>query len=159
MYIVSLLHALFTVSLTFYSFLFTRSKYDYLILFIIFTMSWCWSLYKGECFISYYLKKLNDPSYEMGSNVVADDLHVIFGDQNKEYVKFFFSTIYPVGQTVNIYLLTKRNSFSSVETVLYPLVFYTYFHSTFLKSSFINNCFAILFTYILYRIVKYSTFI
>ena len=88
MYIVSVLHALFAASLAFYSFFFSRSKYDYLILFTIFGISWCWTLHKGECFLSYYLKKFNDPSYEMGTEVTADDMYVVFGDQHKEYVKF-----------------------------------------------------------------------
>ena len=159
MYIVSVLHALFALSLAFYSFIFSRSKYDYLILFIIFIMSLCWCLYKGECFISYYLKKFYDPSYEMGTNVNADDMYVIFGDKNKEYVKFFFKQICPTVQAVNIYILTKRNSFSPVETVLYPLLFYTYYYISSLKSSLINTYFAIIFSYILYRIVKQSKLI
>jgi hypothetical protein len=159
MYIISVLHVLFATYLAFYSFLFSRSKYDYLILFLIFVMSLCWCLYKGECFLSYYLRKFNDPSYKMGTDVNAEDMHVIFGDQNKEYVKFFFSKICPVVQTVNIYLLMKRNSFSSAETVLYPLLFYIYYHVSYLKSSLINTSFAIVFTYVLYRIVKHAKFI
>jgi hypothetical protein len=159
MYIISILHALFASWLAFYSFFFSRSKYDYFILFIIFTISWCWTLHKGECFLSYYLKKFNDPSYEMGTNVNSDDMHIIFGDQNKEYVKFFFTMICPVVQTVNIYILTKRNAFSFAETILYPLFYFTYYHISFLKSSLINTFSVILFTYVLYRIVKRSTLI
>ena len=156
MFLVSMIHVLFSLFLVFYAFLFPRSKYDLLILFMIFTIAWCWTVHKGECFLSYYLKKFNDPSYEMGSEVSADDIHVIFRDQHKEYVKMFFSKICPIIQLVAIYILTKRNSFSSVETVLYPLLFFTYYHISFLKSSLINTCFAVIFTYILYRIVKHS---
>jgi len=159
MYIVSVLHALLAAWLAFYAFFFPRSKYDYLILFLIFTIGWCWTVHKGECFLTYYLRKFNDPSYKMGTDVNADDMHVIFGDQNKEYVKFFFNKICPIVQTVNIYLLMKRNSFSSAETVLYPLLFYIYYQVSFLKYSSINTYFAVIFTYVLYRIVKQSAFI
>uniref|UniRef100_A0A6C0HY58 Uncharacterized protein n=1 Tax=viral metagenome TaxID=1070528 RepID=A0A6C0HY58_9ZZZZ len=152
MYIISLLHALFASSLAFYSFFVSRSKYDYLILFIIFTISWCWTLHKGECFLSYYLKKFSDPSYEMGTIVNADDMYVIFGDQNKEYMKFFFTKICPVVQSINIYLLTKRNGFSDEVTVLFPVLYFTYYHISYLKSSLINTYFAIIFAYVLIHI-------
>jgi hypothetical protein len=159
MFLVSVLHALFATWLAFYAFFFPRSKYDYFILFIIFTIAWCWTLHKGECFISYYVRKINDPSYKMGTEVNADDMYIIFGDQNKEYLQFFFSKICPFVQIVNIYLLMKRNSFSSTETILYPLLFFVYYYSSYLKSSLINTSFTIVFTYILYRIVKHARFI
>jgi len=156
MLFVTISHILLSLFLVFYAFIFRPSKYDYLIIFIIFTKVLSWTLYKGECPLSYYLKKYNDPSYKIGSNLYSDDMYVLFGKKNIPFFKNFFNIINPILETIIIYLLLKRQKFSTIETYLYPILFYGYYYISFLQSSTINSFFTVVFAYVLYRIVKQS---
>jgi hypothetical protein len=154
MQIVSILHSLSAFFLSSYAFLFRRSKYDYLILAIIYTMALLWSLYKGECPLSYYLKKYNDPNYVLGSNVYSDDIYVVFGTKYVPAMKAFYTIVNPILQTATLYLLLKRQHFSRPVTIVYPLLFYVYYYTTrFLKTDWFNPFFTLLFAYILYDIL------
>ena len=154
MYILSLCH--FTVALffIFYGILFRRSRFDYLILLLIFITLLSWTLYKGECPISYYLKKSNDPNYKLGSNLYSKDMWILFGEKYIPYFKIFFTTFSPLIQTITIYLLLKRQKFNLLETLFYPILYYAYFHIKFLQIDKINLFFTFVFVFILYRIVK-----
>lgn len=149
----SMLHALFALFLSFYGFLMSRSKYDYVILIITYTVALLWSLYKGECPLSYYLKKYNDPNYVLGSNVYAEDIYVVFGPKYIPFMKIFYTYVNPIVQTATLYLLFKRQHFSRGVTIAYPLLFYAYYYSTrFLKTNLFNPLFTLVFVYILYDI-------
>ncbi len=127
-----------------------------IILCITYTVALSWSLYKGECPISYYLKKYKDPNYVLGSNVYSDDIYVVFGEKYVPAMKAFYTIGNPILQTATIYLLLKRQHFSTSVTILYPLIFYAYYYSTrFLKSSLFNPVFTLLFAYILYDIIRF----
>jgi len=116
-----------------------------------------WSLYKGECPLSYYLKKYEDPKYVMGSNVYSDDMYVVFGPKYIPLLKTFYTTYNPIIQTTTLYLLLKRQHFSTIATIVYPLFFYGYYHTIkVLKSDWLNPFFTLIFAYILYDIL--STF-
>jgi hypothetical protein len=46
-------------------------KYDLLYLSCIFIFVFNWNIFKGECIISYYEKKLLDPNYKLGTNTIS----------------------------------------------------------------------------------------
>jgi hypothetical protein len=154
MYIVSLLHSILALFFIFYGILFTRSRFDYLILIILFSTLLSWTLYKGECPVSYYIKKHKDPNYKLGSNLYSEDMWFLFGEKYLPYVKVFFTTFTPLIQSITVYLLLRRQKFTSFETLLYPILYYTYYHIKFLHSDKINLLFTFVFVFILYRIVK-----
>jgi hypothetical protein len=155
MQVVSGLHSLSALFLSFYGFLFTRSNYDYAILCITYALPLLWSIYKGECPLSYYLKKYKDPNYVMGSNVHSDDMYVLFGPKYIPLLKTFYSQYNPIIQTGTLYLLLKRQHFSTGVAVVYPLFFYSYYHITkVLKSDWLNPIFTLIFAYILYDILS-----
>jgi hypothetical protein len=157
MQIVSSLHSLAALFMSFYGFLFRRSKYDYLILCITYTIALLWSLYKGECPLSYYFKKYKDPNYVLGSSVYADDIYIVFGPKYVPMMKLFYSYFNPIIQTTTLYLLLKRQHFSTGVTFVYPLFFYGYYFMTrFLHSNVFDPFFTVLFAYILYDIIRQS---
>ena len=156
---ISVFHSLFSLFLVFYGILFSSSRYDFLILFIIFAIFLSWTLYKGECPLSYYLKKYNDPNYEIGSNLYSDDMYVLFGEKYIPFMKFFYTICTPIVGTLTVYILLTRQHFNSMETILYPIIYYFYYYISFLQSMTINAFFTFVFTYILYRIVKQSKLI
>lgn len=149
----SILHAFFALVLSFYGFIFCRSKYDSVILIITYTIALSWSLYKGECPLSYYFKKYNDPNYVLGSNVYAEDIYVVFGPKYIPFMKIFYTYVNPIVQTTTLYLLFNRQHFSTGVTIAYPLLFYTYYYTTkFLNTNLFNPLFTLVFAYILYDI-------
>jgi hypothetical protein len=153
MQILSGLHSLTALLLSFYGFLFRRSKYDYLILIIIYTIAFLWSLYKGECPLSYYMKRYKDPNYVMGSNVYSDDMYILFGPKYIPILKTFYTVCNPIIQTATIYILLKRQHFSRGVTLVYPLLFYSYYFMTrFFKSHQWSLLFTAVFVYIIYDI-------
>lgn len=159
MIIISMFHTLLSLFLVFYGILFSRSNFDFVILITIFSILLSWTIYKGECPLSYYLKKYNDSNYEAGKNLYSDDMYIIFGDKNIPYMKFFYTMCTPIFEFITLYIVLKRQHFSSVEIILYPLIYYVYYYISFLQYSSINTGFSIIFTYILYRIVKHSKFV
>jgi hypothetical protein len=159
MQIVSTLHSISCLFLSFYGFLFRRSNYDYLILMITYTIALLWSLYKGECLLSYYLKKYKDPNYVLGRNVYADDMYLLFGPKYIPILKIFYTYFNPIIQTATLYLLLERQHFSRGVTIVYPLVFYSYYLMTrFLQSHGGGPFFTVIFACILYDIQSHTKY-
>jgi hypothetical protein len=63
------LHLMIVISLPLLALL--SNKYDLLYLSCIFIIVFNWNIFKGECIISYYEKKLLDPSYKLGDNKIS----------------------------------------------------------------------------------------
>jgi hypothetical protein len=154
MYLISVAHSITALFLVSYGILFTRSRFDYVILIILFSILLSQSLYKGECLLSYYLKKYNDPHYKLGSNIYSEDMWIIFGEKYIPYLKRLFTLITPLIGTITVYLLLKRQHFTTLETLFYPIIYYAYYYLKFLKSSVLNLFFTFVFLFTLYRIVK-----
>jgi hypothetical protein len=150
------LHALVALFFCFYAFLFKRSRFDFFVLFIIFGKSLSWTLYKGECPISYYAKKHTDPSYQVGSNIYSDEMYEIIGKKYIPLFKFYFTMVQPIIESIGTYILFKRQGFQ--EKFIFPILFYIYYYLCFLQSPIINGIFSCIFFYIVYRIVKQSLF-
>lgn len=89
----SLIHSFITIFISFYAFI-DKSNYDYVILCIVFLLPLTWSVYKGECLLSYYYKKYKDPNYVLGSNVISDEIYVIFGDKFIPLLIFFIECVF-----------------------------------------------------------------
>ncbi len=159
MEIISTGHSITTLFLVSYGILFRRSMYDFVILLILFSILLSWTVTKGECIISYGLKKYNDPNYKLGSNIYSEEMWIIFGEKYIPYLKFFNTIIMPLIGTMTIYLLLKRQNFTSFETLLYPIIYYAYYYISFLQSFIINLFFTFVFVFILYRILKKSKLI
>ena len=63
-----------------------------------------WKIYKGECPLSYYIKKYLNPDYIMGTNLKSDDL----------YINKYINPIIPIIKVIHIYsvyAVFKRQSF------------------------------------------------
>ena len=79
-YLIGLVHILGMISLNWYGFLFTSNKNDFvshldrffLLVFALVNISHM--VFRGECIVSYFFKKVHDPTYIMGSfpHVYAD---------------------------------------------------------------------------------------
>jgi len=86
--VIGVIHA-FIFLYGFYPLLIPASKfYDKVYLLYTIIISLNWSIFKGECYISYLWKKLENPDYIMGSNVFdMSDIKSIFPSVNSYFVE------------------------------------------------------------------------
>jgi len=75
------LHVAEMVFIATYAFILPKHKMvDYMFVFVISVGVLSWLLMKNECFISYAIRKMNDPEYEMGSDALnMNDLTEVIG--------------------------------------------------------------------------------
>ena len=74
--VIGVLHTLFAVFMCLYGFLIPRNAFDWVYLFIHFSIFLSWTCFNGECFLSLWFKQRKDPKYKAGyvpSNLV--DMH------------------------------------------------------------------------------------
>jgi len=107
--LIVLFHFIIFVFGTFYAFLFKKSWVDNYYLIFNYMTALSWTLFKGECIISLFLKKYKDHHYKIGDDVSADDLSVMFGEKYKPILKYLFTPVMIV-QAYSIYLVLKRNN-------------------------------------------------
>ena len=109
--IIGALHLLLPLYQILYPLLFSANKLGdkiYIALFIIILLNWI--LFKGECYISYLYKKMKDPAYVMGSNVMdlADMKHV-FGFMTPEFTEILFLILQFIFYAPLIYYINYRS--------------------------------------------------
>jgi hypothetical protein len=76
-------HFYFIFFACFYPFIFSNS-YDLFYLIIILLLVIHWNTFKGECILSYFEKKILDPSYKLGSDTTYHPYtDIIFGYRNR----------------------------------------------------------------------------
>ena len=71
------LHWAFMAVIAMYAFLFRRSWVDYLFIYYTLLVSIQWTIFNGECGLTYLRKKQADPSYIAGQNVDDKDTHIL----------------------------------------------------------------------------------
>jgi L-asparagine transporter-like permease len=64
--IIQIIHLLITICVALLPLL--SSKYDFLYFFMLLILALGWNIFKGECLISYYEKKFQNPEYKLGTN-------------------------------------------------------------------------------------------
>ena len=109
--IIGHLHLLLLLHQVLYPLLFSANRLGdkiYIALSIIILLNWI--LFKGECYISYLYKKMKDPSYVMGSNVLdlADMKHV-FGFITPKFTEIFFLVLQIIFYAPLIYYINYRS--------------------------------------------------
>ena len=83
-----LLHAIVMIFLSLYAFIVPKYKTaDFIYAITVITIVLSWLLFNNECFISYAIRKYQDPTYVMGSDAMnMNDLIDIFGPTMVNYV-------------------------------------------------------------------------
>ena len=77
-FLASILHILIFIFTSFYAFIFPKNSFDFIYLFYSFTVILSWTVYNGECYITYWMKLIQDPNYVPGKNVMNNkDFYVL----------------------------------------------------------------------------------
>jgi hypothetical protein len=114
------IHWIFSVFMALYAFMFrTKNGFDYVYLYILMLVILSWTLFNGECVLSYFIKRDEDPTYEAGQATnEAGDLVLLRDYQEAINVVLF------IGQfitCIGMYIVFTRNQvtpFISIPTVL-----------------------------------------
>ncbi len=144
-------HLFFMFFMTFYPFIFKKSIYDYAYIAFSYFILLHWMFLNGECAITYYFKKLENPNYIAGSDLYKDELKSVF----KDHVKLIqlFLIIHNLILMLNLFIVSKRNHIHSFFVISFLLLFEVYFYGLYFFKDHYRNPSFLLFQ----EILKYLT--
>jgi hypothetical protein len=128
--IISILHGCLALFLNVYGFVTEKNKWDYYYLLYIYTVAFSWTLFNGDCLITYYYNKQKDPSYQAGNFKAESDLHHILG---KEYAPFlkknhvFIVSILSILSILSMYRVMIRQKFSVLSIFFLFFIYIAYY--------------------------------
>lgn len=87
--LIGLLHIVWSFAFPIYFLLRKASKWDAVYIFYIFGIYLSWTIFNGECFISYVDKWMKNKDYKAGDDPAElEDFHEVFGKETYERVVF-----------------------------------------------------------------------
>jgi hypothetical protein len=108
-------HILIGVLLSFYAFLTKKNPViDYLYILINVGIFLHWTYFNGECILTYYHKKLDNPNYKPGENVNLSEY------SNNFYTKLS-NIVLRIFKIIGFYIVAKRNNISMY--LIIPFIF------------------------------------
>jgi hypothetical protein len=158
LYIIHFLHVVLSLLLVNYPFLVKKNHlFDFIYIVLLFILIYSYIILKGECFISYAIKKYEDPTYIMGSNlsVLNDYSYILKNKTIASYVIFYILTTL----FISSFIVLKRYNFINIYYIyLFTVLSITYFILLKIKgySSYIfyfNMIYMFYITFLLFRVL------
>jgi hypothetical protein len=115
------IHILVVLYTILYSICVKNNKYDYIYLAYIYFLLLHWTFFKGECIVSYYLKKIENNNYELGSDFTNDEYYYILGDY-----KYYANIVVSIILIINIYIIGRRNNIKNYIIFIFILLLQSY---------------------------------
>ena len=158
LYIIHFIHVVLSLILVNYPFLVKKNTlYDFIYIVLFFILLYSYIILKGECFISYAIKKYEDPNYVMGSNLsVLYDYSYIFKNTTiASYVIFYII----ITLFISSFIVLKRYNFINIRYIyLFTILLFIYFFLLKMKTQtmlnfYFNIIFMIYITFLFYRVL------
>jgi hypothetical protein len=145
------LHMVAAILTALYGFLFPKNALDSVYLVVMYLILLHWTFLNSECIVTYYFKKVNDPTYVAGKDASTTEVDALFKDYpNTIQVGMFLKKLV---WTMSIYIVLKRCHFSQGMTLAFPGLFLIYYIvKIFTEDHYKNEPFLII-----QEIIKYST--
>jgi hypothetical protein len=127
LYIIHFIHVVLSLILVNYPFLVKKNPlYDFVYIVLLLLLLCSYIIFKGECFISYAIKKYQYPSYVMGSNLsVLNDFSYVF--KNKKVASYVIFYII-ITLFISSFIVLKRYNFINVRYIyLFTVLSIIYF--------------------------------
>jgi hypothetical protein len=123
--IIGFFHIIATLCFAFYGFT-KKNNFDYYYVVCMFLLLLSWNFLQGECIITYVVKKIENPNYKLGADIlnVTDIQSILFFDYNTLILILLFINfllIYSLG------IVLYRNNYSQLFSILFFLFFVKYF--------------------------------
>ena len=158
LYIIHFIHVVLSLILVNYPFLVKKNTlYDFIYIVLFFILLYSYIILKGECFISYAIKKYEDPNYVMGSNLsVLYDYSYIFKNRTiASYVIFYII----ITLFISSFIVLKRYNFINIRYIyLFSILLFIYFfllkmNTQTILNFYFNIIFMIYISFLLYRVL------
>jgi len=158
LYIIHFIHVVLSLILVNYPFLVKKNTlYDFIYIVLFFMLLYSYIILKGECFISYAIKKYEDPKYVMGSNLsVLYDYSYIFKNTTiASYVIFYII----ITLFISSFIVLKRYNFINIRYIyLFTFLLFIYFFLLKMKTQtmlnfYFNIFFMIYISFLLYKVL------
>jgi len=163
LYIIHFIHVVLSLLLVNYPFLVKKNNfYDFIYIVLLLLLLCSYIILKGECFISYAIKKYQNPSYVMDSSLsVLNDFSYVFKNKTlASYVIFYII----ITLFVSSFLVLKRYNFINIRyiylftvlSIIYFILLKTNPYSWY--SFYFNMIYIFYITFLLYRVLtkKYN---
>jgi hypothetical protein len=125
--IINIAHVILTIFAVNYPLLFTKNKSrDTIYILLLFALLYSYILLQGECFISYAIKKYENPEYKLGSKISVLDEYktVLFNNENIASLCILYILITLI--FTSFIALTRNNFVSEKYVYLFSLFLLTY---------------------------------
>ena len=163
LYIIHFIHVVLSLLLVNYPFLVKKKTlYDFIYIVLLLLLLCSYIIFKGECFISYAIKKYQDPTYVMGSSLsVLNDFSYVFKNKTvASYVIFYII----ITLFITSFIVLKRHNFINIRyiylftvlSIIYFILLKTNQYSWY--SFYFNMIYIFYITFLLYRVLtkKYN---
>lgn len=127
MLIISVFHTLLTIFVVFYGYFTKKNKFDFFYLFYGYSVILSWTFFNGECFISYYYKKLTNST---DNSIYSHDLDAILGKKYETILRKYHEPIFKIVEMlllVSFYLVMVRQMFPMMSIFILLLIHASYY--------------------------------
>jgi len=156
-YIIHLLHVVLSLLSVNYPFIIRKNDfYDLIYIVLLFILLYSYLILKGECFISYAIKKYENPKYVLGSDLSSVLQHYTYIFKNKTIANYFIIYIL-ITLVISSFIVLHRHNFIDIKYIyLFSLLLLTYFISIKMKrfsnyNIYFNIVFMFYITFLLYK--------
>lgn len=109
--LIGLFHLLFAFFLSIYGFISTKNWFDKFYIYYNYLVLISWTFFNGECFITYMIKKYENPKYIAGTDSTDLSDMSYFIDKN---IFSFLLILFIILNTFSIFLVNRRNNYISL---------------------------------------------
>jgi hypothetical protein len=156
-YIIHLLHVILSLLLVNYPFIIRKNDfYDLIYIVLLFILLYSYIILKGECFISYAIKKYENPNYVLGSDLSSVLQHYTYIFKNKTIANYVIIYIL-ITLVISSFIVLHRHNFIDINYIyLFSLLLLVYFISLKMKrfsnyNIYFNIVFMFYITFLLYK--------
>ena len=105
--IITILHIMFTYFISLYPFIIQNKSYDYLYILYFLVLHFTWYIFESECYISYFVKKLENNKYIMGDDHGIHDIEILI--KNKELINIHYNIVVILFSISPLYIIYRSN--------------------------------------------------
>jgi hypothetical protein len=134
--IIGMGHLLFAILISIYAFVIEKNWFDKYYIIYNYLVFISWTFFDGECFLTYLIKKWEDPNYVAGSD--STDLTDMNSQFDKKSFRAFLD-IFVVLNILSLFLVNRRNNY--IPLSLNIMLVITYFLYALFLRKFIDKKF------------------
>lgn len=159
-YSINLFHVILTLLIVNYPFIIkTNYYYDFVYILLMFSLLYSYILLKGECFISYFVKKYKNPNYVAGTNVSVTDEYATVLFNNKIWAQYCVYYVLLAMIVAGYIVLQRHNFLKPIFVYVFSMLLFAYFlllriDTTPYIMTFFNAGFFLYITFLLYMLIK-----